>query len=111
MKTIQEIKSNFEQILSDVIKIQGLPVESATQVAAVILQESGKFERTEILNNNRNGNNNSNGNDKPITEKQTKFLQDLGVNELPKTSREASRLIEQLRGNGKGRYTARSFPK
>ena len=111
MKSIQEIKSNFEQILSDVIKIQGLPVESATQVAAVILQESGKFERTEMLNNNRNGNRvNSNGNDKPATEKQKKFLQDLGIAVTPNmTSREASRLIES--SNGKGRASAPSFPK
>lgn len=49
MKSVEEIRSNFEQILNEVIRIQGLPVESATQVAAVILQESGKFERTEML--------------------------------------------------------------
>ena len=103
MKTIQEIKSNFEQILSEVSKIPEMTQDSATQIAAVILQESGKFERTEMLNNNRN----SNGNGKPATQKQLKYLQDLGIAFTPNmTSREASRLIEQSRSNGKGRTTA-----
>jgi len=101
MKTIQEIKSNFEQILSEVSKIPEITQDSATQIAAVILQESGKFERTEMMNNNRN---NNNGNNKPVTQKQLKYLQDLGIAFTPNmTSREASRLIEQSRSNGKGR--------
>ena len=103
MRTIQQIKSDFEQILSEVVRINGISVESAVQVATVILQESGKFERTEMMNNNGFNRNNSNGNDKPVSEKQRKFLQDLGVKVIPKTSREASELIEQLCGNNKGR--------
>lgn len=106
MKTIQEIKSDFEQVLSDVSKISGISVESATQVATVILQESGKFQRTQMMNGNSNGrnySNGSNGGDKPITEKQKKFMQDLGITVTPNmTSREASKLIDQSRSNGKG---------
>ena len=110
MRTIQQIKSDFEQTLSEVVKINGISVESAVQVATVILQESGKFERTEMMNNNGFSRNNSNNIDKPISEKQIKFLQDLGVKTFPKTSREASALIEQHRGNGKGRViTAPSY--
>lgn len=106
MKTIQEIKSDFEQILSEVVKISGISIDSAVQVSAVILQESGKFQRTEMMNNNRNGNNSSSG--KPATQKQLKYLQDLGIAVTPNmTSREASRLIQS--SNGKGRTTARSF--
>ncbi len=104
MKTVQEIKSDFEQILGEVIKISGLPVESATQISTIILQESGKDRRAEICNSRNNGfnRNYNNGNDKPITEKQTKFLQDLGIEVTPNmTSREASALIDQSR-NGKG---------
>jgi len=101
MKTIQEIKSNFEQILEEVIKINGLAVESATQVATAILQESGKFERTEMLNGN-NGNRSSNG--KPATFSQKRALRNLGIkynNNIDKT--EASKLIEQAvqRFNGR----------
>ena len=103
MRTIQQIKSDFEQILSEVVRINGISVESAVQVATVILQESGKFERTEMMNNNGFNRNNSNGNDKPVTEKQKKYLQDLGIAVTPNmTSREASKLIDDARNN-KGR--------
>lgn len=106
MKTIQEIKNEFEQILSEVIRINGISVESATQVATVILQESGKFQRTEILNSN--GRNNSNG--KPATQKQIKYLQDLGVLVEPgMTSREASGLIESSKGKGRNTAPSSSF--
>jgi len=102
MKTIHEIKTVFEQILSEVARINGIPIESATQVATVILQESGKFERTEMMNNNGFSRNNGNNISKPISEKQIKFLQDLGIKEIPNTSREASKMIDEVRGS-KGR--------
>lgn len=114
MKTTQEIKSNFEQILSDVIKIQGLPVESATQVATAILQESGKFERTEMLNSNGRNGNNSNGNG-PATEKQKSALAKFGVKfEDSITKGEASYLIDKAiteARSRKGRASAPSFQK
>ena len=56
MKTTQEIKTEFEQVLSEVSKINGMTAESAVQVATMILQESGKFQRTETMHNgNSNG--------------------------------------------------------
>ena len=122
MKNIQEIKNEFEQILSEVIKINGISVESATQVAQVILQESGKFQRTEMMNQarlNSNGNtNNGNGNNngyQPATNKQKIAMENLEIKFNKNISKtEASRLIEQaisqLRSNGKGRViTAPSF--
>lgn len=105
MKTIQEIKSNFEQILSEVIKINGISTESATQVAAVILQESGKFERTEMLNGSRNGNRNGNSNgNQPATFNQKRALTNLEIKYDKNISKsEASKLIEQAvqKFNGK----------
>lgn len=96
MKTTQEIKTEFEQVLSEVSKINGMTAESAVQVATMILQESGKFQRTETM---RNGNNNG---DKPATPKQIKFLQDLGILvEAGMTSRKASELIESNKGKGR----------
>lgn len=98
MKTIQEIKTEFEQVLSEVRK-NGFPEDVAFSIASLILQESGKFQRTQILNGNRNY---SNGGDKPISEKQRKFLLDLGIEITPNmTSREAHELIEQRKGKGK----------
>jgi hypothetical protein len=95
----QEIKNEFEQILDEVMKINGLSAESATQVATVILQESGKFKRTEMISGS-----NRNGNDKPVTQKQIKYLQDLGILVKPgMTSKEASRLIDEARSNDRDR--------
>jgi hypothetical protein len=101
----------FKQILGDVKSIEGMNPEKAVDVALTLVQESGKDKRTEIMNGNRNGNG-SNGGDKPITEKQKKFMQDLGITVTPNmTSREASRLIDQSRNNGKGRASAPSSQK
>ena len=103
MKTTQEIKTEFEQVLSEVSRINGMTAESAVQVATMILQESGKFQRTETMHNG-----NSNGNDKPASPKQIKFLQDLGILVEPgMTSKKASELIEV--NKGKGRASAPSF--
>jgi PBP1b-binding outer membrane lipoprotein LpoB len=115
MRTIQEIKSNFEQILSDVSKISGMTAESAVQVTTMILQESGKFERTEMMNGNRNGNSNSNGN-VPATDKQKYALRKNGVSFSDNiTKSEASVLLDKVMpksgSDGKGRASAPSFPK
>ena len=107
MRTLQQIKSDFEQILSEVMRINGVSVESAVQVSTVILQEFGKYSRCPTEAETENGNE-----EKPISEKQAKFLRDLGVKELPKTSNEASRKITELKGSGKGGFPVRSpFPK
>jgi fructosamine-3-kinase len=116
---IQEIKEQFEQVLNEVIKINGLTIESATQVAQVIITEAGKDRRAELLrearlNNNRN---NSNGN-QPATFKQKKALRNFGIkyrNDITKS--QASELIDEAiaeangnRSNAKGRLaTAPSF--
>ena len=57
-----EIKEQFEQILSDLREMEDLPSENAVQVAQVILTEAGKDRRAELLREARlsnNGYNNS----------------------------------------------------
>lgn len=112
MKTIQQIKSDFEQILSEVVRINGISVESAVQVSTVILQESGKYNRCPGIKT-------ENGDDEvvPATDSQKKAMRNLRIS-FPDTigKAEASQLIEsavtKLRSNGKGGITARSpFPK
>ena len=86
------------------------------QIAIALLREYGKYNRGEAMSTakaNGNGNNNT---DKPISEKQIKFLQDLGAESMPKTSREANILITELKAkrgsnysNGRGGFSARSF--
>ena len=97
MKTA-EIKEQFEGILADVMKIQGLPVEQATEVALTILRESGKYKRTEMLSQVRQSNGNSNGNgDKPATEKQKEALKKFRVSFSDNISKEeASKLLDEV---------------
>ena len=103
MKNIQEIKADFEQILTEVIKINGISIESATQVATVILQESGKDRRSEIYQSKFNGNNNS---FQPATDRQKIAMENLEIKFNKNISKaEASKLIEEavqkLNGNKK----------
>ena len=96
----QEIKEQFKQTLEEVTKINGITTESAVQVATVILQESGKDRRAELLretrlNNNGFNKNNKNGN-QPATYKQKNALRNFGIkysNNITKS--EASRLIDE----------------
>lgn len=102
-----EIKNEFEQILSDVLKINGLPIEEATQVAKVILQESGKYKRTIMMNEakqnnnqqtalNNNGNGNNNGGKAPATDKQKNAMDNCGIEYSEDiTKAEASALLEK----------------
>lgn len=48
METL-ELKEQFEQVLNELKGIDGLTSETAVQVAQVILHESGKDRRTELL--------------------------------------------------------------
>ena len=105
----EHIKQQFEQILEDVIKINGLTIESATQIAAVILQETGKYRRTEMLREARllgTERNSNNGNNEPATPRQKKALRNFGIKFSSNiTKSEASRLIDRAiaeAGNGKG---------
>lgn len=108
MRTIQQIKSDFEQILSEVVRINGISVESAVQVATVILQESGKYNRCPGIN----GDNGNNG--EPATQNQKQAMKNLRLVFTENISKaDASRHIEQavarLRGNGKGGFRPSPF--
>jgi hypothetical protein len=108
MKTIQQIKSDFEQILSEVVKINGISVESAVQVATVILQESGKYNRCPERNEDNGDNCES------ATQNQKQAMKNLRLVFTENISKaDASKQIEQavakLRSNGKGRASAPSL--
>ena len=101
MKTIQQIKSDFEQILSEVVRINGISVESAVQVATVILQESGKYNRCPERNEDNGDNSES------ATQSQKQAMKNLRLVFTENISKaDASKQIEQavakLRSNGKG---------
>jgi len=116
MRTLQQIKSDFEQILSEVLKINGISVESAVQVSTVILQESGKYNRCPETKT-ENGDNEI----VPATESQKKAMSNFKLSFPEDISKaEASQLIEQAiekansrKNGGNGRVIpARSpFPK
>jgi hypothetical protein len=101
MRTIEQIRSDFEKILTEVIKIDGVSEESAVQVSAVILQEYGKYNR---FPDSRA----ENGNEiAPATFEQKKAMKNLKLSFPENISKaEASRVIEvaveRFRGNGKG---------
>jgi hypothetical protein len=96
-KTIQEIKTDFERAFAEVSGILGLSAADRVMVAIAVLEQFGKYNRGEAANTARMNGNGNNGSDKPISEKQVKFLQDLGAESIPKTSREANALITQLK--------------
>ena len=102
MRTTNDIISDFEQILSEVIKMDGVSEESAVQVSAVILQEYGKYNRFPDMKNENNG-----SEIPPATFQQRKAMQNLKLSFPENISKaEASRAIEiaveKFRGNGKG---------
>ena len=110
METTQ-LKQEFERILSDVVKINGLPIEQATDVAKAILQESGKYKRTEMMNQSRqngsyaaSGNGSSGNGEQPATEKQLKALKSFRVSVKEGiTKSEASTLLEPFMAKIKAR--------
>jgi hypothetical protein len=97
-----KIKEQFESILADVMKINGLPIEQATDVAKVILIESGKDRRTAMIQSKQNGGNpvtgngsNGNGNQQ-ATDKQKEALKKWRVSFADNlTKDEASRLLDE----------------
>ena len=97
IKTIQEIKTDFQRAFAEVSTIPGLTVTDTIEIAIAVLREFGKYTRGEAANTARMNGNGNNGSDKPASEKQIKFLQDLGAENIPKTSREANALITQLK--------------
>jgi hypothetical protein len=110
MRTIQQIKSDFEQILSEVVKINGISVESAVQVATVILQEAGKYNRCPEINEN-----NGNGSGfQPATDNQKQAMKNLKLVYTENISKsDASKQIEQavarLQSNRKGGFRPSPF--
>lgn len=109
MKTAQEIKNEFEQVFSEISSINGVSADSAIQVATVILQESGKNNRTQLMNASNNSNEKgSYSSNVPATEKQKYTLKKNGVSFPDNISKsEASKLLDSVLGksgsNGKGR--------
>jgi len=101
METTQ-IREEFKQIFAGVVG-DGVPSEQATEIAKVILQESGKDRRTAMMSQSRqNGNGYHNGNGSTgngvqlATWKQKKTLQNMGIrydNNISKA--EASRLLDE----------------
>ena len=114
MKTIQEIKNEFEQILTDVSRIPGVASEAATQVATVILREFGKYNRTPEAKSNSNAYNN---NGQPATEKQKDALKKWHIafsEDITKTeaSRKLDEAITEMNSKKNGRESpAASFSK
>jgi hypothetical protein len=112
MKTIQEIKSEFEQILSEVRKITNISTDSAVIAATGILAELGKYSRMQEFRTNSNYTGNGNGNNtngnQPATDKQKNALKKFGLKFRDDiTKQQASelldRVIQQIDNNGKGR--------
>ena len=86
-----QIKKEFQKILSQVSQIDGVPVESAVQVATVILRETGKYRRSKMLAESR-----LNSDSEPATQKQKKALRSFGIDfRSGITKSEASELISE----------------
>ena len=98
MKT-EEIQEQFNQILDELKARNDLPIESIVQVAQVILQESGKDRRVELLRDAKSCNNkgsNDNNTDKSATIRQKNALLRFGIkfrNDITKS--EASELLDK----------------
>ena len=93
---ISEYKQLFEDMLKEVLSIEGIDSDKAVNVASILVQEYGKNKRTEILREARsNGHSESSANSE-ATEKQLKFLKQLNV-EVPEgtTKRQASEMIAE----------------
>lgn len=97
MKT-SEIKEQFEQVLCGLQGIEGLTTESQVQIAQVILQESGKDRRTELLREARSSNNGAGSNNRnlPATDRQKNALMRFGIEYSDDiTKSEAYELLEK----------------
>ena len=114
MKNLQQIRSDFEQILSEVLKISGISVDSAVQISSAILQEFGKYNRcpSGIADD-------SNGSEEvPATFNQRKAMRNLKIDFPEAISKvEAGRMIESAvskfssNGRGRGFPASSAFPK
>jgi len=93
-----EIYDQFNHILSQLKEKNDLPIETSVQIAQVILQESGKDRRVDLLREAKSNNNEANSNynnNVPATLKQKNALLKFGVkfsNDITKS--EASKLLD-----------------
>jgi hypothetical protein len=94
MKTIQEIKADFEKAITEVPVMQGLNTSDRVQIAIALLREYGKYSRGEAMST---GKNNGNGNQvMPATDKQKNALSNFGVKFSDTiTKSEASDLLDK----------------
>lgn len=94
METAQ-IKTEFDQIIADEMKTNGLSTEQAVDVAKTIMQEAGKFKRTEMMNHSKqNGTANGNGT-APASDKQKDFMRKLKISFSDNVTKgEAIKLID-----------------
>jgi hypothetical protein len=77
MKTIQEIKADFEKAITEVPVMQGLNTSDRVQIAIALLREYGKYSRGEAMSTAKA---NGNGNQvMPATDKQKNALSNFGV--------------------------------
>lgn len=108
MKSTSDIREDFVAITSEIAQLQ-LGKKESFELALVILEEYGRYNRGNEAANSRVRNNK--GNNKPTSEEQRQYLLDLGAKaeEIPATSSEASQLIEKLKANRKGSYPAPFF--
>jgi hypothetical protein len=93
-----QVNQEFQGILSEVSQIDSVPVESAVQVATVILREVGKYRRSKMLTECRLNNNSD-----QATEKQKNALKNFGIefrNGI--TKQVASDLISEAIENSNG---------
>ena len=113
MKTTQEIKTEFLQVLNEVFMgVKGITLDLAITATTQIIQESGKYTRQEVAI--KSGNSAVN-NSEPATDKQKYALEKNGVEfseDITKT--EASALLDKVmpkrNSNTKGGFfPARSF--
>ena len=115
MKSLQEIKQEFIEIIADVAKIAGLSLDSAVVASAAILQEYGKYSRTQQMSSPSKfvGNGKS---VEPATVKQKNILSKYKIpysNDITKA--EASVILDKVIGqsssNKKGRFSSAPFIK
>jgi hypothetical protein len=100
MKTIQEIKADFEKAVAEVPQMQGLNTSDKVQIAIALLREYGKYNRGEAMSTAKaNGNNNG-----QATEKQKNALSKFGVKFEENISKaEASALLDKVITESKNR--------
>ena len=94
MKTIQDIKTDFESAFAEVKSIQSLDADDKVMVAITILEQYGKYNRGEAMSTAKA---NGNGNQvMPATDKQKNALSNFGVKFSDTiTKSEASDLLDK----------------